>query len=349
MSGQHIFDTMHIKLKPSTSELLRLRDLILEAKTRDVYIRSTCVRSDSDSIRLAVVRAAAMFSPHTRSKTYNMHQTTTKTENHTLCFTSNDGLTTLLTPYSNKYVCIADLASSTRTKEGVNGPLSVGYTKKLTDAIKLWVHLFKRTFSILQVNDHLSTNGRGIPWLHLRIEQSPKHYCPTILETDMHKYYNRDGIFSLPYQYRTRPRFGMEHRVFPVYKSNARNRRMNVVTQIRIDSLKPVAINIIETETDSLQFAFDYLGKLFYRGEPITLDINQSKRRLHNTRLGEVQEGFITESDEMDIVIAPGNMSDSYLLGTLLHEMIHYMGQIEGRFIDSHHEHLVMYMLGDDA
>jgi len=349
MGGQHIFDTMHIRLAPSTCELLKLRDLVLQAKTRDVYIRSTCVHSDSDSIRLAVVRAAAMFSPYSRSKTYNMHRTPTKTKNRTLCFTSNDGLTTLLTPYTNKYVCLVDLALSTTSKKNINSSSSVRSKKSQTVAVRLWSHLFKRAFSMLKVGDHLSTNGRGVPWLHLRIEQVPKHYCSMILETDIHKHYNRDGIFSSPYQYRARSRFGTEHRVFPIYTSNARNRRMNIITQDRIDSLKPVAIQIVEQKIDSLQFAFDFLGKLFYRGRSVILDIDRSKRRAYQARLGEVQEGFIAESDEIEIVIAPGSMSESYLLGTLLHEMIHYMGQIGGRFIDTHHEHLVMYMLGDDC
>ena len=39
-----------------------------------------------------------------------------------------------------------------------------------------WLALFRRVKKLVRKGDHVSTHGHGVSWLHIRIEEDPKHY-----------------------------------------------------------------------------------------------------------------------------------------------------------------------------
>ena len=320
--------------------------MVLRAGSRDLYIRSTTKNRNPRSVVVALIRGRAMFNHKTRSTVYDMH-VDADTDEHTLRFLSRDGKTILFTPCTNKYVCLVDLARATVLRPGIKKTPFRNLT--IERAISIWSTLFKRAFAEMGVGDHLNTSGHGVPWLHLRVERIPKHYCPVILKERVDKYMHKVRNTHTPYNYHNTPRFVDELRIFPKYYSNGRNRRQNKITTQRIDTLKPVVISLLVEHIETIKKAFDYLSSTLYNGSNVKLYLREAIIRIRSARLGVVREGFLLEADEASIVVSPGYMSDSYLIGTLLHESLHYICMIDDKLIDSHNEHMVMYLLGDDC
>ena len=55
------------------------------------------------------------------------------------------------------------------------------------------------------------------------------------------------------------------------------------------------------------------------------------------------------EADDEKIWISKCKMSDEYLLGTILHESLHYCVTINGKDICERYEHFAIKILGDDC
>jgi len=68
----------------------------------------------------------------------------------------NKNLDTLLVIPTRPYLHISDFAKNGSKRE--------------------WLALFNRVRENVRYEEHISTHGHGVAWLHIRIEKEPKHY-----------------------------------------------------------------------------------------------------------------------------------------------------------------------------
>lgn len=137
------------------------------------------------------------------------------------------------------------------------------------------------------------------------------------------------------------------NQIFPRYDKKISG---SYVSQRRINKLKALAKKILEEERQRIQTVFmDYIRHR-YKGRlmKVTFDIDGARERVENTYVCH-DETLFGESDGEKIWIAKDKMSDAYLLGTLLHEALHYTVLINGQFMCEKEEHRVFRRLGDDC
>ena len=78
------------------------------------------------------------------------------------------------------------------------------------------------------------------------------------------------------------------------------------------------------------------------------LDLKGAAGRVDNTSVCH-DESLYGESDGERIWIAKEKVNDAYLLGTMLHEALHYAARINNKYICEEDEHRVFRALGDDC
>tara|TARA_Y100000748_G_scaffold303839_1_gene310444 strand:- start:6998 stop:7450 length:453 start_codon:yes stop_codon:yes gene_type:complete len=132
--------------------------------------------------------------------------------------------------------------------------------------------------------------------------------------------------------------------IFPIYPAHSGSR----VSQRRINRLKPLAMAILQQEEKKIETTFRTYLRKKYQGR-IKVNLGLGLNKIQQAKLCPSDEGMYGESDETTIWVAKDKLSDSHLLGVLLHEALHYMCTIDGRDVNTADEHKVMQLLGDDC
>ena len=134
--------------------------------------------------------------------------------------------------------------------------------------------------------------------------------------------------------------------IFPSYPSTSGSH----VSQKRINRLKHLTKQILLQEKNRIEQEFKTFALKRYRDTPVCVlvDIPGDVARVDNTVLCNKQDLY-GESDGEKIWIAKEKMNDAYLLGTLLHEALHYAATFNGRYVCEADEHTVFRALGDDC
>ena len=133
--------------------------------------------------------------------------------------------------------------------------------------------------------------------------------------------------------------------IFPKYP----NTSGPYVSQRRINKQKNKVINILQQKKPQILSAFKQLAKRYSKKPVIELNIDQAIEKVKNARVIYSSNNLHGESDNYRIWIPSAKMNDTYLLGTMLHEALHYICTFNGKDICSKDEHYVMALLGDDC
>ena len=134
--------------------------------------------------------------------------------------------------------------------------------------------------------------------------------------------------------------------IFPSYNGKSGP----YVSQRRINKLKVLTKKILSEEKQRIRTVFmNYIRKRHKdRVMKVTLDIDGAMQRVDNTYVCH-DESLFGESDGEKIWISKEKMSDAYLLGTLLHEALHFTVSINNKPMCEKEEHLIFALLGDDC
>ena len=108
-------------------------------------------------------------------------------------------------------------------------------------------------------------------------------------------------------------------------------------------------ICILKTKQSQILAAFKQLAKRYSKPPKIELHIEQAIEKVRNARVTYESEDLHGESDDYRMWIPAAKCNDTYLMGTMLHEALHYICTFDGSDICSKDEHYVMRLLGDDC
>ena len=133
--------------------------------------------------------------------------------------------------------------------------------------------------------------------------------------------------------------------IFPEYPNTSGSH----VSQRRINKQKEAVIRIIQTKQPQILAAFKQLAKRYSKTPKIELHIEQAVEKVRNARVTLDSDELHGESDDYRMWIPAAKCNDTYLLGTMLHEALHYICTFDGNDICSENEHYVMRLLGDDC
>lgn len=133
--------------------------------------------------------------------------------------------------------------------------------------------------------------------------------------------------------------------IFPKYPNTSGSH----VSQRRINKQKDVVIHILKTKQTQIMLAFKKLAKRYSKTPKIELNIEQAIEKVRNARVIYDSEDLHGESDDYRMWIPAAKMNDTYLMGTMLHEALHYIATFDGQDICEKDEHYVMALLGDDC
>lgn len=133
--------------------------------------------------------------------------------------------------------------------------------------------------------------------------------------------------------------------IFPKYPNTSGSH----VSQRRINKQKDAVIHILKTKQTQIMLAFDKLAKRHSKTPKIELHIEQAVNKVRNARVTYDSEDLHGESDDYRMWIPAAKMNDTYLMGTMLHEALHYIATFDGQDICEKDEHYVMALLGDDC
>ena len=133
--------------------------------------------------------------------------------------------------------------------------------------------------------------------------------------------------------------------IFPIYPPTSGP----FVSQRRINKLKPKVIHILKTKQDVIFRAFKKLAARYERPPVIKLHIDLAISKVENARVTSSSDTLHGESDDYRMWIPKNKCNDTLLLGTILHEALHYICTFNGKDICSKDEHYVMALLGDDC
>ena len=86
-----------------------------------------------------------------------------------------------------------------------------------------------------------------------------------------------------------------------------------------------------------------------YKYIEITYDYEAAYRRVRSTKLCPMNDDCHGESDESGIWICKNKIDYPELVGTILHEALHYFAYFNNKEICEKDEHYVMRALGDDC
>ena len=133
--------------------------------------------------------------------------------------------------------------------------------------------------------------------------------------------------------------------IFPTYPKTSGSH----VSQRRINKQKNAVIHILETKQAQIMAAFKKLAKRYSKTPKIELHIEQAIEKVRNAHVIYDSEDLHGESDDYRMWIPAAKMNDTYLMGTMLHEALHYIATFDGQDICEKDEHYVMALLGDDC
>ena len=134
--------------------------------------------------------------------------------------------------------------------------------------------------------------------------------------------------------------------VFPEYKYNSGP----IVSNKILKRAKKIVIEILTNEKDKIEKAFKSLTKRYKdKYIEITYDYEAAYRRVRSTKLCPASEDCYGESDESGIWICKNKIDYAELVGTILHEALHYFAYFNNKEICEKDEHYVMRILGDDC
>ena len=134
--------------------------------------------------------------------------------------------------------------------------------------------------------------------------------------------------------------------VFPEYKYNSGP----IVSNKILKRAKEIVIEILTNEKDKIEKAFKSLTKRYKdKYIEITYDYEAAYRRVRSTKLCPASDYCYGESDESGIWICKNKIDYAELVGTILHEALHYFAYFNNKEICEKDEHYVMRILGDDC
>ena len=134
--------------------------------------------------------------------------------------------------------------------------------------------------------------------------------------------------------------------IFPEYKDNSGP----IVSNKILKRAKKIVIDILTYERKKIENAFRYLTKRYKdKSIQITYDYEAAYRRVSSTKLCPANEFCYGVSDETGIWICKNKIDYAELVGTILHEALHYFAYFNNKEICEKDEHYVMRLLGDDC
>ena len=134
--------------------------------------------------------------------------------------------------------------------------------------------------------------------------------------------------------------------IFPFYK----NISGSTVSNKRLKHAKNIVLLILKEERNKIENAFKTLAKKKFNNKPIFMkfDFKSSINRVINTVLSNESDDLYGESDGVKIWICKNKLSDQDLVGTILHESLHYICTFNNKDICEKDEHYVMKLLGEE-
>ena len=130
-------------------------------------------------------------------------------------------------------------------------------------------------------------------------------------------------------------------KIFPSYRDVSGS----VVSRKRLNRIKPLVKRILIDDASVIEKEF----KKRHSGN-VKVDFNLALEKVEGARLSSVvkpTEEFYGLTSGRFIWITPMKMSDECLIGTLLHEALHDICTVNGKFMCENDEHIVMRSLGD--
>ena len=134
-------------------------------------------------------------------------------------------------------------------------------------------------------------------------------------------------------------------KIFPEYPNTSGSH----VSQRRINKLKDEAIGILKKNERAIAMAFKKLASRYSKPPVIDLKLDIAADKIRNAVVSRESDCDWGWSDDEKIWIPSVKMNDTFLLGILLHEALHYCCTFDGKDICSKDEHYVMRLLGEDC
>ena len=145
--------------------------------------------------------------------------------------------------------------------------------------------------------------------------------------------------------------------LFPDYEADTSRRRP--ATRARMHRMQREAVRRLREHRADIAFCFEascvdaqLRCRRKYRSYPIDsvrVDVERAVERVRRCIVSpHVSADAWGESDDEQVFISAAQLfTDSELLGTMLHEALHYCGTWKGHDIATHIEHMAMRALGD--
>lgn len=134
-------------------------------------------------------------------------------------------------------------------------------------------------------------------------------------------------------------------RIFPEYPETSGS----YISQRRINKQKDTVIDILTTKQKHILAAFKQLAKRHSKPPNIKLQIDKAIEKVRNAVVTHDSEELHGVSDDYRMWIPSCKCNDTYLMGIMLHEALHYVATFDGKDICEKDEHYVMTLLGDDC
>ena len=123
----------------------------------------------------------------------------------------------------------------------------------------------------------------------------------------------------------------------------------SLVSQRRIHQIQTVAIDLLRSKQRLIEKTFrEFAAKRYNRPVRVKMLWKHIEARILSAAVCQ-DESLYGECDENKVWISKEKMNDIYLLGTLLHEALHYGCTFNGRWICEDDEHTIFRSLGDDC
>eukprot|EP01084_Bolivina_argentea_P308700 533878_1 len=118
--------------------------------------------------------------------------------------------------------------------------------------------------------------------------------------------------------------------IFPDYREVSGSH----VSQKRINTAKEIVCLILKQEEKKITNSFEEFAKKRYGGRMILkVDIDGAIQRVNTARVKRDNDYDYGEADDERMWISACKLSDEYLVGTILHEAIHYIATFNGKDI----------------
>eukprot|EP00483_Globobulimina_turgida_P009054 UN09072 len=128
--------------------------------------------------------------------------------------------------------------------------------------------------------------------------------------------------------------------IFPDYRQVSGSH----VSQKRINVAKQLVSLILRQEQRKIHRAFEEFARKKYRGKKMTLSVNIASaiKRVNTAKVKRDNDYDYGEADDENMWISACQLSDEQLVGTILHEAIHYIATFNGKDICEKDETFVL-------